>query len=85
MPILTKAKAKSMGIPTQSLQTIEIPKKTFSLTDGRKWLKQNGYLYQYYRVTPNMRRFMQTPDIKGASYFSKKLPNGIVLVYQTYS
>ena len=72
-----------MGIKNKSLQTIEIP-KSWSLKDSREWLKQHGYLWQYHRNTINFRRFAQTYDIEGADFYSKKLPNGIVMVFQSY-
>ena len=72
-----------MGIRNPSLQTIEIPKE-ISLKDSRNWLRKHGYLWQYHRLTTNMRKFAQTYDIAGAEFYSKKLPNGIVLVFQRY-
>lgn len=84
MPLITKAKAKEMGITNPSLQTVEIPRDTFTLKESRDWLKLHGYLWQYHRNTSNFRRFAQTYDIEGASFNSKKLPNGIVLVWQRY-
>ncbi len=83
MPMITKAKAKQMGIPKKTTQTVEIP-KTFTLKESRDWLKQHGYNWQYHRNTTNFRRFMQLYNIKDATYYSKKLPNGVVLVFQEY-
>lgn len=83
MPLITKAQAKLMGLPNPSLQTIEIPKE-FSLKESRDWLKKHGYLYQNYRTTTNFRRFIQAYDVKNASFYSKKLNNGIVLVFQQF-
>ncbi len=83
MPLITISKAKEMGIMNPSLQTIEIP-KTISLKDSREWLKSHGYLWMYHRNTTNFRRFAQTYDIKDANFYSKKLPNGIVMVWQKY-
>lgn len=83
MPLITKIKARQMGIMNPSLQTIEIP-KSFSLKDSRDWLKSKGYLWQYHRNTTNFRRFAQTYDIKDAEFYSKKLPNGVVMVWQRY-
>jgi hypothetical protein len=37
-----------------------------------------------YRNTENYHRFVQTYDIKGAEFYSKKLSNGIILVFQRY-
>jgi hypothetical protein len=83
MPLITKSQARQMGIRNPSLQTIEIPKE-WSLKDSRNWLQQHGYLWMYHRLTPNFRRFAQTYDIKDAEFYSKKLPNGIVMVWQKY-
>lgn len=83
MPLITKSKAHEMGIRNKSLQTIEIP-RSFTLKESRDWLKKHGYLWQYHRNTTNFRRFAQTYDIAGADFYSKKLPNGIVMVWQSY-
>ena len=83
MPLITKAQAQQMGIMNPSLQTIEIP-RTWTLADSRAWLKKHGYLWQYHRNTTNFRRFAQLYDVKGADFYSKKLPNDIVMVFQKY-
>lgn len=83
MPTITQKKARLMGIPEDSIQTIEIP-KIYPLEDSQNWLKANGYVWQNYRSTKNFRRFMQTPDIKDASFYSVKIPGSIVIVHQKY-
>lgn len=83
MPLISKAQAKLMGLPNPSLQTIEVP-KGYTLQESRDWLKTHGYLYQNYRTTTNFRRFIQAYDVKGASFYSKKLPNGVILVFQEF-
>lgn len=83
MPLITKSEAKKKGIPKKSLQTIEIP-RAWGLSAARKWLKENNYANSYYRRTTNFYRFMQTPDIKNANYYSTKLPNNVILVMQEY-
>lgn len=83
MPLITKEEAANKGIPRNSLQTIEIPRE-FTLKQSREFLKNNGYLYQNYRTTKNFRRFIQNPDIKDAKFYSKKLTNDIILVFQEY-
>jgi hypothetical protein len=84
MPLITKTEAKKKGIPSKTLQTIELPKSKFNLTTAKAWLKKHNYANSYYRTTDNYYRMMQTPDIKGANYYSKKLPNGVILVFQEY-
>jgi len=83
MPLITKAKAREMGLLNPSLQTIEIP-RTFSLKESRQWLKEHGFLYQTHRNTTNFRRFIQAYDVKDAEFYSKKFPNGIVFVFQKF-
>jgi hypothetical protein len=83
MPLITKAQARQMGISNPSLQTIEIP-RDWTLKKSRDWLKSHGYLWQYHRLTTNFRRFAQTYDIEDAEFYSKKLPNDIVMVWQKY-
>lgn len=83
MPTISQTEAKRMGIPHKTLQTILI-NRIHSLKDSKQWLKDNNYANSYYRTTANFRRFMQTPPIKGSKYYSKKLSNGVELVYQEY-
>jgi hypothetical protein len=83
MPLITQAQANLMQLPNPSLQTVEVP-KTFSLNEAKNWLKQHGFLYQNYRSTKNFRRFIQAYDVKNAQFYSKKLPNNIVLVFQQW-
>lgn len=83
MPLITKTTARLMGIPKKTLQTVEIPRE-WGLATAREWLKEHHFAIAYYRRTANFYRFMQTPDIKGASYYSTKLQSGIVLVHQEY-
>jgi len=83
MPTITFDQARKFGIPKKSLQTIEIP-LTYSLIQSIDWLTKNGYKHNTMRKTKNFRRFRQERDIAGATYYSKKLPNGIVLVWQNY-
>ena len=84
MPLITKSKARQMGISNPSLQTIELPRDSFTLKEAREWLRHHGHLWQYHRNTTNFRRFAQTYDIKDAEFYSKKLPNGVVMVWQRY-
>lgn len=83
MPTISQAKAKKMGIPSKSLQTILIPNK-YDLEHMQQWLKDNNFVNSNYRKTANFVRFLQNFPIKNASYYTKKLPNGVQLVYQQY-
>jgi len=84
MPTITIDQAKRRGLPEHTLQTIEVP-LTFTLNKAREWLKHNGYDWITYRTTPHFRRFIQVNPIQGATYHSKKLDNGIILVFQTFN
>ena len=83
MPLISQQEARQMGIPKKTLQTILISRK-HTLAESKQWLKDNNYANSYYRTTANFRRFMQTPPIKGAKYYSTVLPNGVELVHQEY-
>jgi hypothetical protein len=83
MPTITKAKAIKMGIPKKNLQTILIP-DTHTLEHMQKWLKDNNYVNSNYRKTKNFIRFLQNFPIQGATYYTKKLSNGVELVFQQY-
>ncbi|NTW90400.1 MAG: hypothetical protein HGA35_00355 [Erysipelotrichaceae bacterium] len=83
MPLISKKRANEIGLPNPSLQTILIP-NVYSITWARKWLMDHGFLYQNYRQTKNINRFIQAYDVRGASYYSKKLSNGVVMVFQSW-
>jgi hypothetical protein len=85
MPYVSKKEAIRLNIPKKTLQTIELPKDKFTITSAKQWLKDNNYANHYWRTTANYIRFMQVMPIIGAEYYSKTLPNGVILVYQTYT
>lgn len=84
MPTLTKLEAKKKGIPKRTLQTILFDLDAFNVTTAKAWLKKHNYANAYWRKTANQVRFMQTPDIKDAKYYSKKITPNITLVFQEY-
>jgi hypothetical protein len=86
MPIISKLQAKASGIPKKSLQTILIS-KDYSIPESKAWLNKHHFSSSYYRNAgkdAHFRRWMQTPPIKGATYNTITLPNGVELVYQEY-
>ncbi len=83
MPYISKNRAIHYGYDNPNLQTIQIP-NTYSIKESQKWLKANGYLYRNYRETKNYHRFIQNDVIKDAEYYSKTLPNGIILTFQKF-
>lgn len=84
MPQLTKTEAKQKGIPHKTLQTILFHNLDFTVPKAKKWLKDHNYVNSYWRRTKNEIRFMQTPDIKGAKYYAKKITPSITLIFQEY-
>ncbi len=84
MPLITRTEALRKGIPKKTIQTILLPRDKFSVRAAKRWLRENGYAWHYYRTTTNFNRFMQTPDIMDAIYYTKTLPNDVQIVMQEY-
>lgn len=84
MPLISREEASEMGIPSRTLQTIEFPRDKFTILAAKQWLAEHHYANSYYRLTRGFIRFMQVPPITAAEYYSKKLSNGVVLVWQNY-
>jgi hypothetical protein len=62
------------------LQTILIPKKSFSLKKAFNWLEKHKYHSNKVDVDKNFYRFRQSEPKKGR-YYTKVLPNKIELVF----
>ncbi len=84
MPYISKQKAIKYGYDNPNIQTIQVPKKLGSVEEIQKLLSDNGYLFKNWRETKNFYRFIQNDVIIDANYFSKKLPNGIIITYQKF-
>lgn len=84
MPTISKSKALQLGIPKKSLQTILFNKIDWNVPSAKKWLKEHNYINNGWRRTKNEIRFIQVNPIEDATYYSKKLSDGIILVYQQY-
>lgn len=84
MPWVSKSEATKLNIPKKTLQTILIPKNKYSLREAKKWLKEHSKANSYIRETKNYYRAMQTVPIVGSDYYTSKLSNGIMYVYQQY-
>lgn len=85
MVILTKTEARKKGIPSTTLQTILFDDNIYNVKTAKAWLKKHNYVNSYWRRTANQLRFLQTPDIKNAQYYSKKIGDGnITFVFQKY-
>lgn len=84
MPYISIEKATQYGYPNPNIQTIQFPKVNFNLHDSKYWLQRHGYLYRNHRDTKNYHRFIQNDVIIGAHYYSKTLPDGVILTFQNY-
>ncbi len=82
MPKISKAEANKLGLRSGHIHTI-IALKTMKLEDVKKWLKEHGYKIRH-RSVANTWRFNQAPEVTGARFGSKALPNELVLVFQYY-
>lgn len=84
MPSISKSMAYSMNVPSNSIQTILFPKNQWSIAKAKSWLQKHKFRSNYMRLTTNEIRAMQVNSVIGAEYYSKRLPNGVVLVFQRF-
>ncbi len=85
MPLTyTKAEARKLKIPRQSIHTIQMDREIYTLAKARHWLHKHDFKYDVYKLTKNYRRFEQTPSIIGAKYSSDKHDDGLIFVFQEY-
>lgn len=84
MPTISKSEAKKRKYEPNNIQTILFDKDKWTKATSTKWLKEHNYITDYYRTTTNQIRRMQRNPIEGATYYSRRLPNGIVIVFQNY-
>lgn len=66
------------------LQTVLFPKDKFSLEKAIRWLEEHKYKHNKVDTTEHFHRFRQTPPFAlatGHKFYTKKLSNGIDLVY----
>ena len=82
MPIITKTKANILHYKNPNLQTILI-NKNIKKTDISKWLKQHNY-HSRMREDVNYYRAMQHHPVKNAEFYSKKIDDNIIFVFQKW-
>jgi hypothetical protein len=82
MPIITLDEARRAGIRSGSVHTIIAPKE-FGLRRAQNWLKEHGFKASV-RASLNTYRFSQGPEVEGARFYSKKMPNGLVFLFQSF-
>lgn len=84
MPTLTQEEAViNRGYPLNKffIHAILIP-RDYTKKESIIWLKNHKYKYDHHRLTTHFHRFMQTNPVEHAMYYTKRLPNGIELVFQ---
>lgn len=84
MPTISVIDAILNDYTSPNIQTILFDLNKWSKKKAIEWLNKHGYIHKYHRLTTNQRRFMQHNPVQGAEYYSKRLPDGIVLVFQRY-
>lgn len=84
MPTITQAEARTQGIPANSIQTILFDRHYWTIPQAKAWLRDHKYKRGSWRRTANEIRFIQVGPIQNAAFYSKKLPNQIVLIFQEY-
>ena len=62
-----------------SVQSVVIPSK-WGLHAAKHWLLSNGYGYKKVHETPHTYRFRQFDPPPDGRYYTKALPNGVLLV-----
>lgn len=66
------------------LQTIKLPKSKFTRKDADDWIKKHKYKVRYRGKKDSSKlyfRYRQVEPDKSRKYYSKKLPNGVILTF----
>lgn len=87
MPIIGRDLAIAIGLPLNKwfLHSIAFDKDKWSKEQAKSWLKENDHYRSRFRQTANQFRYNQQPEILGAKFKTKRLNNGINLIYEYYS
>ncbi len=67
---------------TYVIQTILIPRNKFTLSDAQKWVINNGFANKKVDLAKHYFRFRQFDPIPNAKYYTKKIDNDVMLVFQ---
>ena len=66
------------------IQSVVFPKKHFTLSQAKAWIKRNNYKLTHYGkkvdITPTQFRFRQKSPSSYKKYRTKTLPNNVKLV-----
>jgi hypothetical protein len=80
MPILKHRLPEDEG-KTLLLHAVLFPKIFFTPSQSKEWLKQHNLIFIHNRDTVNYHRFRIREQVKGLSFYTIKLNNGVQLVY----
>ena len=64
-----------------AIQSIIIPKSTFSKEQAREWVKAHGYKHRKVDETEKFYRFRQIAPKENANYYTVKINNGIEFIF----
>lgn len=86
MPIIGRDLALAKGLPINEwfLHSVLFDKSKWTKEKAKQWLKDNKYLVSRYHEAAYYQHWNQAPEIRGASYKTKKMKNGIDLVYEYF-
>lgn len=84
MPLISRDDAIKLGLPREMLHTILFPMENFTRPQATKWIKEHKYDHKRVRNTRNFIRYNQSPEVKDAIFYTKKLPNGVELVFEKW-
>lgn len=80
MPKLNEPLPEDRG-KTAILHAVLFPKSKFNMTTSKQWLKENNYKFVHNRQTTNFYRFRIKEQIKDWGFSTKRLSNGVELVF----
>jgi len=64
-----------------AIQSVIIPKSTFSKEEARQWAKVHGYKHRKVDETEKFYRFRQIAPKENSSYYTVKINNGIEFIF----
>lgn len=64
------------------IQSVLFDNKTYTVSQAKEWLKNHKMKYGKVDKTENMLRFRQFNPVKGNTYRTKQLPNGINIILE---
>ena len=67
------------------IQSVLIPRKKYTLTEAKKWIRDNNFKETFYGKKPDITegfyRFRQLKPVEGSIYYTRTRPCGIQLIF----